>query len=148
MKKFDYSYYPYSVFTSQIWEIIQPYKNLLPGNYNYRLKQIDFNGNYNYHNLSNEVLIGVPAEYRLSQNFPNPFNPVTVINYQLPAAGNVSLKIFDVSGREVVNLINEKQTSGSYDVTFDAGNFSSGVYFYSLSVEGKNIDTKRMVVLK
>ncbi|MFZ1321434.1 MAG: choice-of-anchor J domain-containing protein, partial [Ignavibacteria bacterium] len=82
-------------------------RNLASGSYSYRLKQVDFNGNFEYYNLSNEVIVGIPVKYDLSQNYPNPFNPSTKINYALPTDGLVSMKIFDMSGKEVMSLVNE-----------------------------------------
>jgi hypothetical protein len=121
------------------------------GKYNYRLKQTDFNGNFEYHNLGNEVNIGVPDKYDLSQNYPNPFNPSTKINYDLPADGKVAIKLFDMSGKEVASLVNEVKTAGYHTVNFNASNLSSGVYFYSISVEanGNNFTaTKKMMLVK
>jgi len=133
-------------------------RNLSSGKYNYRLKQIDYNGNYNYYDLENEVVIGVPEKYSLSQNYPNPFNPNTIINYQITSNVNrqtsiVNLIIYNALGKEIVTLVNEKQNAGYYTINFDARdshgyNFSSGVYFYKLAVDGNVIDTKRMVLLK
>ncbi|MBK8551949.1 MAG: hypothetical protein IPL53_13130 [Ignavibacteria bacterium] len=76
-------------------------RGLSTGTYNYRLKQIDINGNFEYFNLMNEVNIGIPVKYDLSQNYPNPFNPVTKINFDLPSDAMTVLRIFDISGREV-----------------------------------------------
>jgi hypothetical protein len=121
--------------------------DLNSGKYNYRLRQIDYNGNFEYLSLSNEVTIGVPTHYSLSQNYPNPFNPVTRINYQLPSPDNVIMKIFDINGKEVQTLVNDFQTPGYYSVVFNAGNLSSGIYFYSLKA-GKFYSTKRMLLLK
>jgi len=89
-----------------------------------------------------------PFEFNLSQNFPNPFNPRTVINYELRVTSNAKLKVFDILGHEVAELVNEKQNAGSYSVEFDGSGFASGVYFYSMSVNGNVNDTKRMVLLK
>ncbi len=89
----------------------------------------------------------IPEGFILSQNYPNPFNPRTTINYSIPKSNLVSLKVFDVLGREVVTLVNEFQATGTYEVSFDAGNISSGIYFYKLSTEGFT-DTKRMVLIK
>jgi hypothetical protein len=94
-------------------------KNLTSGKYSFRLKQIDYNGNFEYFNLGNEVNVGIPARYDLSQNYPNPFNPTTRINYELPLDGKVSIKIFDISGREVATLVNEVKTAGYYSVNFN-----------------------------
>ncbi len=122
------------------------------GRYNYRLKQIDFNGNFKYYNLSNEVNIGVPAKFNLEQNYPNPFNPSTKINYDLPFDGKVTLKIFDISGREVSILVNEFQAAGYYSVTFSGTNLPSGLYFYRFNSEGSGNsaigETKRMILVK
>ncbi len=122
-------------------------RNLTSGIYNYRLKQIDFNGNYEYYNLSSEVNIGVPAKFELSQNYPNPFNPSTQINYNLPVDGNVSLKLFDMSGKEISTLVNEVKTAGYYSVSFNAGNLPSGVYFYSIEA-GNFSEVKKMMLVK
>lgn len=121
------------------------------GKYNYRLKQIDFNGNYKYYSLANEVEIGVPNKYDISQNYPNPFNPTTKINYDLPFDSKVSIKIFDMTGREIYQLVNEPQTAGYYTAQFNGSNLSSGVYFYNIIAEGGNnkfVTTKKMVLVK
>jgi hypothetical protein len=81
-------------------------KNLATAKYNYRLKQIDNNGNINYHNLSGEVIVGVPTKFDISQNYPNPFNPTTKINYDLPFDSKVSIKLFDMTGKEVATVVN------------------------------------------
>jgi len=95
-------------------------------------------------NISSEI----PKDFSLSQNYPNPFNPKTIINYQCAIYNDVSLKIFDVLGNEVAELVNEKQNAGSYSVEFDGSGFASGIYFYSLLIDGNIIDTKRMILLK
>lgn len=94
-------------------------------------------------NPSNEI----PNKFRLSQNFPNPFNPATKINYELPIVENVSLKVFDYLGKEVVSLVNEKQNAGSYSVDFNATLLSSGVYFYKLEA-GSFTSVKKMTLIK
>lgn len=85
--------------------------------------------------------------FHLFQNYPNPFNPSTMINYQLPMASHVTLKIYDVLGREVRTLVNEVQKRGSYGVEFDGRKLSSGLYFYTL-VAGSYVVTKKMVLIK
>ena len=122
-------------------------RNVASGSYSYRLKQIDFNGNFEYFNLSNEVNVGIPTKFDLSQNYPNPFNPSTSINYEIPFDGKVSLKIFDMAGKEVATLVNEVKTAGYYTYNFNASNLSSGVYFYSLSANNFTA-TKKMMLLK
>jgi hypothetical protein len=89
----------------------------------------------------------IPGTYSLSQNYPNPFNPVTQIKYGIPKQGLVTMKVFDVLGREVSKLVNEVKAPGSYIVDFDGTNLSSGVYFYKLEANGFS-DVKRMMLIK
>lgn len=126
-------------------------RNLVSGKYKYRLRQFDFNGNYKYYELANEVTIGVPSKYNMSQNYPNPFNPTTKINYELPFDSKVSIRLFDMTGREVANVVNGIQTAGYYTVQFNASFLSSGTYFYNIIAEGGNTKfttTKKMVLVK
>ena len=88
-----------------------------------------------------------PVSYKLSQNYPNPFNPVTKISFALPKQGFVTLKVYDILGKEVATLVNEVKNQGSYSVDFNASNFSSGVYFYKLETNGFS-DIKRMMLIK
>lgn len=122
-------------------------RGLSSGKYNYRLKQTDFNGNFEYFNLSNEVIVGIPEKFDLSQNYPNPFNPATTINYDIPADGKVAMKVFDISGREVSELVNEFRTAGYYTVSFNGNDLSSGIYIYTL-VADNVVLTKKMLLLK
>ncbi|MBC8044127.1 MAG: T9SS type A sorting domain-containing protein, partial [Rhizobacter sp.] len=95
-----------------------------------------------------EIGNGLPsASYKLSQNYPNPFNPSTTINYQISQAGNVSLKVYDVLGREVATLVNQKQNAGSYQVQFNASRLSSGVYFYKLQA-GNFAESRKLTLVK
>ena len=119
---------------------------LSTGKYNYRLKQIDFNGNYQYYNLSSEVSIGVPKKFELSQNFPNPFNPVTNISYKLPNDSKVSIKIFDILGREVRTLVSEFKTAGYHTINFDGSTLSSGMYFYRIKTNGFEAIRKMLLI--
>lgn len=89
----------------------------------------------------------VPSGFRLSQNYPNPFNPTTVIRYELPASGDVRLSVYDILGREVRMLVNEKQAAGSYEVKFDASGLASGVYLYRLT-SGPFVETHKMVLVR
>jgi rhamnogalacturonyl hydrolase YesR len=120
--------------------------NVSAGTYAYRLKQIDNDGAYIYSSEA-EVTIAVPKVFALNQNYPNPFNPSTVICYQLPVAGPVSLKVYDVIGREVATLVNETKEAGSYDVTFNATKLASGVYFYRMNA-GSYTSVKKLLVMK
>jgi len=91
----------------------------------------------------------IPLNFELSQNFPNPFNPSTVISFSIPETEAVKLKIYDITGREIATLLNETKQAGSYSIEFDAGAYqlASGVYFYSLEA-GKVRLTRKMVLLK
>ena len=126
-------------------------KNLQSGKYKYRLKQIDFNGNFKYYELSNEVTIGIPDKFYLSQNYPNPFNPATNLGFGISSAagglGYVSLKVYDSQGKEVATLVNENKAPGYYNLQFDGSKLSSGVYYYRLESKGFS-QTKRMMLLK
>lgn len=122
-------------------------RNIAVGSYNYRLKQIDVNGNFEYFNLQNEVIVGIPSEFRLAQNYPNPFNPVTKIMFDIPVSGNVTLKVFDINGREVLTLVNETKNAGYYSTDFNAANVSSGIYYYTINANGFS-STKKMMVIK
>jgi hypothetical protein len=88
-----------------------------------------------------------PAVFRLGQNFPNPFNPSTTIAYQVPASGHVTLRVFDLLGRELATLVDEKKDAGSYTVRFDGGNLASGVYLYRLAAGGYT-QTRKMIIMK
>jgi hypothetical protein len=94
-----------------------------------------------------DVQNAVPTAFALEQNFPNPFNPSTVVCYQLPVVSNVELRVYDLLGREVAKLVNEVQKAGRYSVTFDAARFASGLYFYQLKTDGF-VHTKKMLLLK
>ena len=89
----------------------------------------------------------IPSEFDLSQNYPNPFNPVTSIKYQVPEASLVSIKVYDLIGRELKVLVNEVKQPGTYQVNFDSGNFASGVYFYKM-IAGDFSSVKKMNLLK
>ncbi|MGV8018097.1 MAG: T9SS type A sorting domain-containing protein [Ignavibacteria bacterium] len=126
-------------------------RGLQTGKYQYRLKQIDFNGNYEYFDLNGYVEVGVPNKYDISQNYPNPFNPVTKIDYDLPFDSKVSLRIYDVTGREVKSLFSGDVKAGYYTQLFDASSLSSGIYFYRItanSLSGNFVMTKKMALIK
>ena len=117
------------------------------GKYFYRLKQIDFNGGYNY-SKEIEVDVNVPRKFSLEQNYPNPFNPATTIKYGIPKTAKVELKIYDFLGREIKTLVNnETKNPGYYEVQFNAGNLASGVYFYRLKTN-EYIKTGKMLLIK
>ena len=87
------------------------------------------------------------TEYNLLQNFPNPFNPTTRIKFQIVEQGNVSLKVYDILGKEVTTLVNEERSAGTYEATFDASELTSGIYFYKLQA-GSFVETKKMILLR
>ncbi len=118
----------------------------------YRLKQIDFNGHYEY---SESVLVDniAPLDYEISQNYPNPFNPATIISFAVPSQNHVSLKVFSVTGEEVATLVNELKEAGRYEVSFNASEMPSGVYFYVFRAgdaesSSSILATKKMMLLK
>ena len=119
--------------------------NPLSGKAEYRLKQIDNDGNFKY---SQDVTVNsLPAKFELLQNYPNPFNPTTTIQYAIPKAGHVALKVYDEIGREVASLVDEKKEAGQYNVTFNASNFASGIYFYRITA-GDFTEVKKLMLLK
>ena len=124
-------------------------KNLPEGRYTYRIKQVDYNGNFEYFELGSEVVIEVPNNFSLAQNYPNPFNPTTMIKYSIGSNQHVTLKIYNVLGNEVVTLVNEVKDAGSYVVDFSTNSvqLSSGVYYYQLKSDSF-IETKKMILIK
>lgn len=123
-------------------------KNLTTAKYKYRLKQIDYNGNYKYYDLQNEVEVGVPSKFELGQNYPNPFNPTTKINFALPLDSRVMLKVYDMTGRELSTLVNgELKTAGYYTVDFNGSGFASGLYIYRIQTDKESV-SKKMVLVK
>jgi hypothetical protein len=118
----------------------------LNGTYHYRLKQIDYDGSYNY---SNEIEVNFFAvkNYSLAQNYPNPFNPTTTISFQLPQAAYVTLKVYDALGNEIETLENGFMPAGVHEVSFNAANLSSGLYLYRM-ITADYEATKKMLILK
>jgi hypothetical protein len=121
-------------------------KKITTGKYNYRLKQLDFNGNFQYSNVI-EIEVNKKFNYSLEQNYPNPFNPTTSIQYAIASKQFVLLKVYDVLGNEVVTLVNENKPAGNYNVIFDASKLSSGVYFYTLRT-GEFSKTNKMILTR
>ncbi len=118
----------------------------VPGNYKYRLKQIDTDGKFAYSPVAETEVFGAD-NYSLYENYPNPFNPTTTIEYYVPADTKVTLKILDILGREVTTLVDEEVTAGKHKVIFDASSLSSGIYIYQLRTDDKII-TRKMMLLK
>jgi len=112
----------------------------------YRLKQEDIDGKFEYSNVI-KLEYKVPSDPILSQNYPNPFNPTSVIEYTLPTDGFVSLKVYDILGREVTALVNEKQNAGKHSVNFNGASLASGIYFYVLKTDNFVL-SKKMNLIK
>jgi hypothetical protein len=116
------------------------------GQYNYRLKQTDNDGTFEYSDVVT-VTVGVPVLYLLSQNYPNPFNPETRIDFSLPDKQIITLKVYSILGELVEELLNEEKPAGSYSVTFNASNLPSGIYVYRLQTKDYSANRK-MTLLK
>ena len=116
------------------------------GNYTYRLKQIDFDGSFEYSDEVN-VEVELPLQYALEQNYPNPFNPSTKINYSIAEDGFVKLAVYNLLGEEVATFVNAFQKADRYEINFNASSLSSGVYVYK--IESPNyIASKKLVLMK
>jgi hypothetical protein len=125
--------------------------SLSEGTHSYRLKQLDFDGTFEYFDAI-EVDIAIPDVFALAQNYPNPFNPSTKIDFSLAVDSRVSLKVFDILGQEVANLVNTNLAAGSHNVDFNASLLNSGVYFYRIEatgIDGTNFtNVKKMILTK
>lgn len=121
-------------------------KNLQAGKLQYRLKQIDFDGKFEYSNAV-EVNFDAPVNLVLDQNYPNPFNPTTTIKYEIPKNSFVKLSIYDLLGREISTLVNQAQNAGYHEVTFNAKDLSSGIYVYQIQA-GEFSRIKKMLLVK
>ena len=123
-------------------------KNVSSGNIFYRLKSVDNDGSFQYNgDIEVAVTAAIPNVFTLNQNYPNPFNPTTTISYQLQSAGKVSLKVYDMLGREIATLVNEEKGAGYYSAVFNGSRLSSGIYIYRLQA-GSFTETKKFVLLK
>jgi pimeloyl-ACP methyl ester carboxylesterase len=120
---------------------------LSTGKYNYRIKQIDYNGNYKYYYLSEAINIGAPEKFFLSQNYPNPFNTTCIIQYDIAKQCLVKIIVYDLLGREIKTLVNESLKPGIYEASFDGSQLSSGIYFYKIQ-SGDFSETKKMILIK
>jgi hypothetical protein len=126
--------------------------NIANGRYTYRLKQIDYDGSYNYSNEV-EVVVGVlPDYYSLSQNYPNPFNPTTAIQFQVPKTSDVTIKIYDLLGQEIKTLFSGQVQQGTYTVEWNGLNnagthMSSGTYVYRISTKDF-VQSRKMILMK
>lgn len=126
-------------------------RNLKSGKYLYRLKQVDYNGNYIFHLYNDIIIIGIPNKFIVNQNYPNPFNPTTRINYELPEDGNVQISLFDINGKEVGMLFNDFLNAGYQSLEFNGAAYSTGVYYYRINFKSNNTvltKTKKMMLIK
>ncbi len=132
--------------TTELTEYSYKDKITNPGNYVYRLKQIDFDGSFSY---SDEVEIDVtgPTDFTLYQNYPNPFNPVTTIKFALPVASRVKINVYNTVGQLVETLVDREMESGYHEVNFDASSLASGVYLYQLQAQDY-VSVKKMLLIK
>ncbi|MCZ2270255.1 MAG: T9SS type A sorting domain-containing protein [Ignavibacteriales bacterium] len=121
-------------------------ENVIDGIFLYRLKQTNFDGTFEYSNTI-EVEISIPTRFSLNQNFPNPFNPVTSIQYAIANKQFVTLKVYDILGKEITTLVNENKEAGNYSVDFNAAELPSGVYIYQLTTPGF-IQARKMILAK
>ncbi|MCZ2143457.1 MAG: choice-of-anchor J domain-containing protein [Ignavibacteriales bacterium] len=126
-------------------------QGLASGKYTYRLRQVDFDGTSEYSNEV-EAVIDIPTEYALAQNFPNPFNPSTTIEFSLKADARVTLKLYNALGQEVKTILGDNYAMGNYKIDFNASGLNSGVYFYTIEASGvdgsKFTATKKMILMK
>ena len=121
-------------------------KELPSGSYSYRLRQVDYNGVYEFSKII-EVYIEVPKVFSLEQNFPNPFNPSTKISWQSPISSWQTLKVYDILGNKVATLVDEYKPAGKYEAEFKASDLSSGLYIYILNA-GNYFSSRKMLLLK
>ena len=122
-------------------------KHVEDGVYGYKLIQVAFDGSEKAIGNIEVTVNNIPDEYALLQNYPNPFNPTTTISYQIPKGSYVSLKVYDLIGNEVADLVELNQEAGTYKVQFNAQNLPSGVYFYRLQA-GKFVSVKKLILMK
>ncbi len=121
--------------------------NSAHGRTSYRLKQIDRDGTFEYSKTIELAIAAAPAAFALANNYPNPFNPATNISYSIASDEFVSLKVYDMMGKEIATLVDRQQPSGNYAVAFDASQLASGIYFYKLKA-GNNVGIKKMILMK
>ncbi len=140
-ESYGYSYHDTSVPTGFWW---------------YRLEQVRLDGTSRFALLSGMAVWGtsdvaehgeLPAEYALRQNYPNPFNPSTTIRYELPKTSAVTLTVYDILGRQVSELVNERRDAGVHEVKFDASGLASGVYYYRLQA-GSFVETRKLLLIR
>jgi hypothetical protein len=133
--------------------VVKTFTGLIEGQSASGLAEVETNARISFYDIFGIIKISEIADrFSLSQNYPNPFNPTTKIKYSIPSKNNsmhtVKLVVYEVTGREVAVLVDQQQRSGVYEVDFNANNIASGIYFYTLNVDGIYSDSRKMVVLK
>jgi len=126
-------------------------ENLNTGKYKYRLKQIDYSGSYEYYMLNEEITIAPPGKFDLGQNYPNPGNPNTKLNFELPVDAKVTIRLYDILGKEVLTLLDEYKKADYYTLDINGSVLSSGTYFYRIIVTGSGRNyskTLKMILVK
>ncbi|KAA0253008.1 MAG: T9SS C-terminal target domain-containing protein, partial [Chlorobiota bacterium] len=136
----------YTTNSPKYYSFTDPDRSILTGRVSYRLKQIDTDGAFEYSNTIT-VEAGTPSAFKLDQNYPNPFNPETVIGYALPVPGEVNISVFNALGEQVVTLVDGVHEAGNHQVTFNASNLPSGLYFYRMT-SGKFTSTRKMILIR
>lgn len=152
-----------SVYYTKLWELTKGFTTRLFRNASYKLTSLIYTAWINAGNptVVDENYFQSPSDFQLTQNYPNPFNPTTKIKFQIPLLGGdewgglVTLKVYDVLGNEVAELVNEYILSGNYEIDFDASALSSGIYFYQLTAGNPSsssgqgfVQTKKMILMK
>ncbi len=121
-------------------------RDLKPGYYSYKLRQVDFSGASKFYELTETVNLNFPDQFELHQNFPNPFNPTTKISWQLPGSGRLTIKLFDVLGREIETIVDGNYEAGNHSIEFDGSKLTSGIYIYELRTGSYRANKKMMII--
>jgi hypothetical protein len=122
-------------------------KKIQTGTYCYRLKQVDYNGSFEYFQLQQEVTIAKPGEFSISQNYPNPSNPKSIIEFQLPEKSHINISVYNLLGQLVKELVNGVREAGIYSVEFDGSSLASGTYLYRMVSENYT-SVKKLILVK
>ncbi len=122
-------------------------KKLSSGTYKYRLKQTDYNGSHEYFDMQSDVVITTPNSFSISQNYPNPSNPKSKIDFEIPVKTIVKIKLYNLLGQEVLRLMDEDKDAGYYSIEFDGTKLASGVFFYVINA-GEFKAVKKMILVK
>ena len=119
----------------------------ITGNYYYKLKQIDYNGEFDF-SQTIEAQVVKPSDFILYQNFPNPFNPTTKITFEIPYPSDVRIILYDITGQEIKTITNQKYDAGFHSVILNADDLSSGVYLYRMTTQSGYTTVKKLTIIK